>query len=268
MKFVPAVWRSVVLLSATMCCAANAQDLGVVWTDPQTTALASTYDKLFSSNWDAGIDAGIGVQANPGDIAVVDDPVTPGKKAVRVRMSKTEDFSKVANGVPRAELIFPKAVSFSQGRDYLIRWSTLIPAGFRFDERQAVIVMQVHQGEHLGGPTVALALQGTRYAISERGGADTTTVSAGKWLCCADADVGKWVHWALRYVADDSGHHALTELSKNGRSVFATQGVPNAYPGVQDAYLKMGLYKSAWLTSPSDVSDITLFLGPVSVSRK
>ncbi|MFM0552056.1 heparin lyase I family protein [Paraburkholderia sediminicola] len=247
---------------------AIAQDIGVTWTDPKMTALASTYDKLFSTGWGDGIDAGIGVQANPGDIAVVDDPVVAGRKAVRVHMTQSEDFSKIANGVPRAELIFPKAVSFSQGPDYLLRWSTFIPAGFAFDSKQAVIITQIHQGEWTGGPTVALSLQGEQYAISERGGANTSTVSAGKWLCCADADKGRWVNWSLRYVADDSGHHASTQLWKDGRSVFASQGVPNAYPGVQDAYLKMGLYKSGWKSSASDVSEITLFFGPVSVSKK
>lgn len=240
----------------------------MTWTDPEMTALASTYDTLFSTKWTDGIDAGIGVQANPGDITIVADPLVAGRKAVRVHMSQSENFSKIANGVPRAELIFPKAVTFSQGPDYLLRWSTFIPAGFTFDNKQAVIITQVHQGDWVGGPTIALSLQGKQYAISERGGADTSTVSAGKWLCCADADEGKWVNWSLRYVADDSGHHASTQLWKDGHAVFASQGVPNAYPGVQDAYLKMGLYKSAWNTAASDVSEITLFFGPVSVSKK
>jgi hypothetical protein len=247
---------------------ARAQDIGVAWTDPQMSALASTYDKLFSTAWEDGIDAGIGVQANPGGITVVDDPVVAGRKALRVHMTRSEDFSKVANGVPRAELIFPRAVSFSQGTDYLIRWSTFIPVGFAFDARQAVIITQVHQGEWTGGPTIALSLQGKQYAISERGGTNTATVSAGKWLCCADADEGKWVNWSLRYVGDDSGHHASTQLWRDGRLVFASQGISNAYMGVQDAYLKMGLYKSGWNGSASDVSEITLFFGPVSVLKK
>jgi len=268
MNVMPGYRWSLIGIFGILCSVVSAQEMGVVWTDLKMTALASTYDKLFSTTWSGGVDANIGVQANVGDIAVVDDPVMPGRKAVRVHLSKSEDFSKIANGVPRAELIFPKAVSFSQGSDYLLRWSTFIPAGFKFDTKQAVIVTQIHQGEWTGGPTIALSLQGNRYAISERGGANTMTVSAGKWLCCAEADQGKWVNWALRYVADDSGHHASTQLWKDGHSVFASQGTPNAYPGVQDAYLKMGLYKAGWNASPSDVSEITLFFGPVSVSKK
>ncbi|WP_246278898.1 heparin lyase I family protein [Paraburkholderia ultramafica] len=252
----------------TLCSVANAQDMEEVWIDPKMAALVSTYDKLFSTDWRYGIDSSIGVQANPGDITVVDDPVVAGRKAIRVQISKSENFSKIANGTPRAELIFPKVVSFSQGPDYLLRWSTFIPTGFTFDAKQAVIITQVHQGTWTGGPTIALSLLGKQYAISERGGVNTTAVSAGKWLCCADTDKGRWVNWALRYVADDSGHHASTQLWKDGRSVFASQGVPNAYIGVQDAYLKMGLYKAGWNTSSSEVSEMTLFFGPVSVSRK
>ncbi|ACD20346.1 conserved hypothetical protein [Paraburkholderia phytofirmans PsJN] len=268
MSCMPMYRWTLTCLLGIVCGIAVAQDVSVTWTETQMTALASTYDKLFSTEWKGGIDTGIAIQANPGDIAVVDDPVVAGRKAVRVHVNRAEDFSKIANGVPRAELIFPKAVSFAQGPDYLLRWSTFIPAGASFDNKQAVIITQVHQGERTGGPTIALSLQGNRYAISERGGANTSTVSAGKWLCCADADQGKWVNWSLRYIADDSGHHASTQLWKDGRSVFASQGIPNAYPGVQDAYLKLGLYKSAWNSSPSDVSEITFFFGPVSVSKK
>jgi hypothetical protein len=84
MKIVPAYRWKLIWLLAGLCSVASAQDIGVAWTDPQLTALASTYDKLFSTTWSGGIDAGIGVQANPGDIAVVDDPVIAGKKAIRV----------------------------------------------------------------------------------------------------------------------------------------------------------------------------------------
>ncbi|MPW20861.1 hypothetical protein GCT13_29340 [Paraburkholderia sp. CNPSo 3157] len=227
-----------------------------------------TYETLYARNWLDGIGSGIGVQANPGDIAVVDDPVYPGRKVLRVSISKNENFSKIANGVPRAELLFPEPVRFAQGTDYLIQWSTYIPADFAFDSKQAVIITQIHQGKWIGGPTVALALLGARYALSERGGQSTANVSAGKWLCCADKDRGRWVNWALRYVADEKGYHASTQLWKDGRSVFETQGVPNAYLGVQDAYLKMGLYKSGWNSEPSDVDRIAMLFGPVSVSSK
>jgi hypothetical protein len=246
----------------------GAEESGGVRSDSRTVAPMKTYEIRYSRNWLDGIGSGIGVQANPRDIVIVDDPVYPGRKVLRVSISKNENFLKIANGVPRAELLFPQPVRFAQGTDYLIQWSTYIPADFAFDSKQAVIITQIHQGKWIGGPTVALALLGTRYALSERGGQSSANVSAGKWLCCADKDRGRWVSWALRYVADENGRRATTQLWRDGRSVFATQGVPNAYPGVQDAYLKMGLYKSGWNSEPSDVDRIAMLFGPVSVSSK
>jgi hypothetical protein len=110
-----------------LCSVSNAHDIAGAWIDPKMPALARTYDNLFSTTWSDGIDSGMGVQANRGGITVVDDPLTARRKVIRIQMSRSEDFSRIANGNPRAELIFPKTVSFSQGPDYRISWSTLIP---------------------------------------------------------------------------------------------------------------------------------------------
>ncbi|MFL9964193.1 heparin lyase I family protein [Paraburkholderia sediminicola] len=229
---------------------------------------ADSYQAVYVEDWQGGLDARIGVQANPGDIAIVDDPVFPGGKVVRASISRNGNFSHVANGAPRAELLFPKPVSFVQGQDYLIRWSTFLPSSFEFDDKQLVIVTQIHQGTLAGPPTIALTMLGSRYAISERGGLHPERVSAAKWICCADFDRGKWVHWALRYVPDDSGKKSLTELWKDGVSVFASKGAPNSYLNDQQAYLKIGLYKSGWNSQPSDVTRIQAFFGRVDVSRR
>ena len=229
---------------------------------------ADSYQAVYVEDWQGGLDARIGVQANLGDIAIVDDPVFPGGKVVRASISRDENFFHVANGAPRAELLFPTPVSFAQGQDYLIRWSTFLPSSFEFDDKQLVIVTQIHQGMLAGSPTIALTLLGSRYAISERGGLHPERVSAAKWICCADIDRGKWVHWTLRYVPDDSGKKALTELWKDGVSVFTSKGAPNSYLNDQHAYLKMGLYKSGWNPQASDVTRIQVLFGPVDVSRR
>lgn len=250
------------------CSVAGAQTPVVTWSDPTTQIWADTYQPLYDADWQDGINAQIAVQANPGDISVVADPVVPGRNALRVSISRNENFANVANGVPRAELLLPAPVSFAQGKDYLIRWSTFLPIGFAFDTKQLVIITQIHQSFAAGSPTIALTLLGTQYAISERGGQNPTTVSGGESLCCADADTGKWVNWALRYIPDETGAHSSLELYKNGQSVYAVQGVPNAYLNDQSAYLKIGLYKSSWAVQPSDISQITMFFGPVYVSQR
>ncbi|QIN60058.1 Polysaccharide lyase [Caballeronia sp. SBC1] len=260
--------RLVGLAALSSCGLAVAQAPVVTWTDPDTQGWAATYDPLYVADWRGGIDPEIDVQSNPGDISVVADPVVPGRNALRASISITENFSGVANGTPRAEVLFPAPVTFAQGKDYLIRWSTFLPIGFVFDSKQLVIVTQIHQSLTTGSPTIALGLLGTQYGISERGGSNPTVASGGKWLCCADADRGKWVNWALRYVPDETGQHSSLELYKDGTSVYAVQGAPNAYMTDQSAYLKMGLYKAGWKTQPSDVTQITMFFGPVYVSQR
>ena len=45
-------------------------------------------------------------------------------------------------------------------------------------------------------------------------------------------------------------------------------GRPNAYPGDQKAYLKIGIYKWWWLTRPSDVTQRTMYYGDVEISGR
>lgn len=263
-------WLSVVVGIAVLIGsgAAGAQTPVVAWSDPGTQAMASTYDALYTSDWADGIPSQVGIQSNPGDISVVADPLVPGRNALRATISRNEDFTNVANGTPRAEVLFPTPVTFAQGKDYLIRWSTFLPTAFAFDSKQLVIITQIHQSLPTGSPTIALGLLGTQYGISERGGSNPAVASGGKWLCCADADRGQWVNWTLRYVPDETGRHSSLVLYKNGVSVYAVQGVPNAYASDQSAYLKMGLYKAGWKSQPSDVDQITMFFGPVYISRR
>lgn len=233
-----------------------------------TPRRSNTYQPVYSVDWSNGAGPPIVVQANAGDVAVVDDPIRPGRKAVRIAISRGEDFSHVVNGAPRAELEFPAPVRFAQRSDYLIRWSTWLPTDFAFDSRQLTIIMQIHQSASSGSPTIALTLLGAKYFFSERGGARPGAVSAAVSLCCADADRGKWVNWTLRYRPDETGRYASTELYKDGVPVFANRHAPNAYIGDQAAYLKIGLYKPRWKIYPSDVSQSTLFYGPVRVDQR
>jgi Polysaccharide lyase len=247
----------------------GAHEMAVHWAnDPATERWASTYQAVYDAQWQSTMDPRIVVQANPGDVAGVADPANSASRVLRASISRNEDFSAVANGAPRAEIMFPTPVRFAQGEDYLIRWSTYLPPSFGFDSKQLMIITQIHQTSETGSPTIALTLLGTQYFFSERGGSNPTQVSGSMSLCCADADRGRWVHWTLRYIPDDSGQHALTDLYKDGTSVFAAQGVANAYLGDQAAYLKIGLYKPNWISQPSDVDQSTVFYGPVYVAQR
>jgi Polysaccharide lyase len=238
-----------------------------LWSSNDNT-LIGEYATIYAADWESGLDPAIVVQAaEPNDITVVVDPLMPARRAVNVDVRRDEDFSRVANGLPRAELLLPPTIGFASGHDYLIRWATFLPADFSFDLDQMQIITQIHQSAETGGPPpFMLTLLGTSYTVSERGGHDTVH-GHGPAFCCADHDTGKWVRWVLHYVPDATGRTARTQLWKNGVEVFESKGLPNAYPGETHAYLKLGVYKPGWLTSPSTISETRLLYGPLTIAE-
>lgn len=225
------------------------------------------FTNMYTADWNGGLAADMEIQsADSRDIAIVDDPRQPKRKVVRIRVGKAEDFSHVANGAPRAELVMPNGVVFESGKDYLIKWSTFIENDFKFDSDQMVIITQIHQSALTGPPPIMLTLMGSGYTFSERGGKNPKH-GHGTQICCADADQGKWVNWVLHYLPDPSGDKSITELWKNGVLVFKSSGVPNAYEGETRAYLKIGLYKPDWRSVASNVDQVELLYGPVSIQK-
>jgi hypothetical protein len=229
---------------------------------------ASLYRTLYTTDWSRGIDAAIGVQSpRPGAMSLTSDPAGGTRRAVRVSIARDENFAGVANGSPRAELVFSALAHFEVGRDYLIQWDTFLPSSFEFDADQMQVIAQIHQGPASGPPPIMLTLSGSDYTFSERGG-EHTEHGRGPHICCAAQDRGRWVHWALRYVPDSSGIHAVMQLWKDGWPVYLAGGAPNAYPGDRHAYFKLGLYKPGWHLEPSLVNRLTLYYGPVSIGVK
>lgn len=241
------------------------QDLIVNWSDPQMGALANTYGASYAFDWQNGIDPTIGIQrSSPVDITVVRDPVVSGRNAARVSVTPGENFTSAPAGIPQAELIFQKPLRFTQGKDYLIRWSTFVPPAFPFGSSQ--MIAQIHQGASSGSPPIALSIVGSNYTFSELGGTPLTQQRVFQ-LCCATADQGKWVNWALRYVPDGTGQHAQTQLWKDGISVYASRGKPNAYSGDNASYFAIGLYLSGgWQANASN--PVALLFGPVSAAQR
>ncbi|MDR5839651.1 heparin lyase I family protein [Caballeronia sp. LZ031] len=227
--------------------------------------VSPSYRTVYSTDWSGGIDSRIGIQsATPGAIEVVVDPKRPARRAVRTSIAIDDDFSHVANGSPRAELVFSRVASIAGGRDYLIRWSTYLPETLVFDARQAQIITQIHQGAASGPPPIMLTLDNATYTFSERGGQHTEH-GRGPRLCCAAEDRGKWVEWTLRYVPDATGARAVTQLWKDGRIVYDSKGAPNAYPDDRQAYFKLGLYKPGWHREMSKIDRMTVYYGPMSI---
>lgn len=218
---------------------------------------------FYRSDWASGIDARLRLQE-----PVVENITTAGISGIhgtllRVTMNRSQDFSSVASGTPRSEVSFSPVFRFVNGRDYEVRWSTVIPADYRFDSRQPELIAQLHQGGSDGSPPFALLLNAGKYEVDVRGapGMQSRSIAFGD----PSADRGKRVWWGLRYRPDDSGADALTEVFRNGERVVHVTGVPNAFPNDRDAYFKLGLYKWWWKTRPSDVTERTIYYGDIEM---
>ncbi|MFM0310427.1 heparin lyase I family protein [Paraburkholderia sp. RL17-383-BIF-A] len=227
------------------------------------------FHNLFATNWAHGFGPAVDIQSpDTQDLIVVNDPLSPDQRAVKVSIRRSENFSHVANGTPRGEMVFARAAKIVSGREYRIEWTTLLPADFVFDDDQMQIIMQIHQTDMwVGSPPIMLQLHGSDYVFSERGGSDTRHGHDAS-LPGASSDRGKWVRWTLHYRPDSTGEHAVTELWKNGTQVFASRGVPNEYPQERHAYLKLGVYKPSWQNFRSKTTETGLFYGPVSISER
>ncbi|HKT63194.1 MAG TPA: heparin lyase I family protein [Burkholderia sp.] len=217
----------------------------------------------YRSDWARGIDPRLRLQAPaPQNITTGDMPRIRGA-LLKVTMSRSQDFSDVASGTPRSEVSFFPVFRFVNGRDYEVRWSTVIPADYRFDARQPELVAQLHQGSNDGSPPFALLLNNGKYEVDVRGAPGT----ASRSFAFGDpaTDRGQAVRWVLRYRPDDRGIDALTEVFRNGERVVHATGTPNAFPNDRNAYFKLGLYKWWWKTRPSDVTERTMYYGDVEM---
>ncbi len=225
-----------------------------------STASSSGFQIVYQTNFRSEIDRGLMLQQpTPSSLTIANAPCQPARQALRVSIRQQDDYSHVANGVPRAEIGFAGRFTFQPGREYLVRWSTCLPADFRFDSRQPEGIGQIHEGLPQGSPPWGMTLVGDRYQVQLRDGSRVQTRDVG----AAAADRGRWVQWTLRYRPDSSGATALTELSKDGAQVLAANGIPNSFPNDSRAYFKIGIYKWWWKERPTDVSELTMFFGDV-----
>jgi len=228
---------------------------------PATSATGSSgFQPVYQTNFRNEIDPGLMLQQpTTASMTIGSAPCQPLQTALRVSIRQRDDYSRVANGVPRAEVSFAGRFTFESGREYLVRWSTCLPGDFQFDSQQPEGIGQIHQGPPQGSPPWGMTLAGDRYQVQVR---DGSRVQA-RDVASAAQDRGRWVQWTLHYRPDSSGASAITELTKDGAQVLAANGIPNAYPNDSRAYFKIGIYKWGWKERPSDVSDRTMFFGDV-----
>ncbi|RKU03961.1 hypothetical protein C7H84_06815 [Burkholderia sp. Nafp2/4-1b] len=124
---------------------------------------------FYRSDWASGIDPRLRLQEPaPQNITIGELPRVPGT-LLKVTMQRSQNFGGVASGTPRSEISFFPVFRFVNGRDYEVRWSTVIPADYRFDARQPELIAQLHQGGNDGSPPFALLLNDGKYEVDVRG---------------------------------------------------------------------------------------------------
>lgn len=228
-----------------------------------------TSQAFFKSNFESGKIVphphnadGWYTQANPSALNIVQSPGGKKGKSLRITINKDDDFSAVANGSPRAELLRPR--EFYHGETYIIKWKTFLPDFFEIDDdKNEEIITQIHQNAPSGSPPFALGIAGNRYFMVS----DTPAGKNKKFFGNVTGDKGKWINWTLEYKPAFSAN-GLSKLSMNGQPVADFTG-PNAYPNRDVGYLKIGIYKWFWnkQSYPSKVNSLTVYFDDVSISQ-
>lgn len=199
------------------------------------------------------------IHANPQSAVVVNAPADKGGNAVKMSMNRTDDFSGIINGKPRAELARVPDDYLYAGVNYQIKYKTYIPSNFKFDQygnRESL--MQIHQSNGLGtSPLFILGLDGDRYFNFVEPPFQSQEFD---FWGSARNDRGKWVDWSLNYKAS-TGDDGLYELYKNNELVSSFEG-PNSYHN-DGAYIKIGVYK--WFWTNHDVYNRAVYYDDVSI---
>jgi hypothetical protein len=223
--------------------------------------------ELFSTSWESGIDPRLNREAiSSGNFKISPLNNSQITTALAVTIWHEDDYTDVANGVPRAELSFVNIFRFVRGGEYILTWQTFLPPDYKLDGLQPEVISQIHPGVRYGGPTFSLFIVGSgRYGVRVRSGVGRPT--EGVQFGDVERDRGRVVNWRLHYIPDDIGTHSFLELQKDGVSILKVSGVPTAYPNDDNAYFKIGLYKSAWQMKPSDVAVRTVSYGRVVIEK-
>ena len=192
-----------------------------------------------------------GIQANSGDIAVVPDPAGISGNVMKVHINVNENYSGVANGVPRAEILslnnYPAwNYYFNNDSEYVIRFKTFLPADFQFETvySNPHLFVQVHQNLSSGSPQFSIVIDGTNYKFASDSALSTADhTEFSRIIGSVSGDLNSWVEWIIFYrPSHDIGGEVI--IWKNKQLLYHYKGVC-AYSAPQ-GYLKFGIYKWNW----------------------
>lgn len=206
------------------------------------------------------------IQANPEDVTVTTNPTNSSKNVLKVHMNINEDFSHVANGSPRAEIVTTKFF-LENDSEYLIEFKTYLPDDFRLEtsESNPHCFFQVHQNISTGSPQLLLGIDRNEYQMtSDSAVSFLEHKKVIKYFGNVKKDLGKWVKWTIFYTPS-FGENGKVIILKNNRTVLNYKGVC-AYNNTA-GYLKFGIYKWNWQKTPTTVTDMTTYFSNINIYK-
>lgn len=224
------------------------------------------YTLLLSTDFADGTVNPWGVQANSGDISVVTSPTDSSKKVMKAHINVNEDFSHVANGTPRSELVDHKIV-INNDSEYLIKFSTYLPSDFQMENLYSNphIFFQVLQNVILGSPPLSIGIDKDNYRMAScTGDGHSKRPAVVKPLGKVTDDLGKWVDWMVFYRPSYSENGKII-IWKNKQVVINYTGFC-AYKDVT-SYIKTGIYKWDWKKAPTTTTDIIMYFSNINIYK-
>jgi hypothetical protein len=218
--------------------------------------LPPSYQVFYRTDFAKGLDTCLGRQ--PG-FSIVDAPGGGTGKVLKIEAEKGR--------VRSASLNFSRCMRLRSGRDYMVTWSTYIPADYINDKGQPEEIVAIRQGAGEGPSPFRLLIRDGEYEAWLGNGRVTKRFDLGPFgqMGRKSGDKGYWIRWALHYRPDATGKESVSDLYKNDVLVMTAGGVPNAYADDNAAYLQAGLEKD-W--QDSLVSRRAVYFSDVTIGAK
>lgn len=220
-------------------------------------------------------------QQGPNDAAVAasTDHARNGSQAVKFNFNYA-DWSTLSTFDKRAEVLEPQGAfnrNLVLGQEYWFGFSQYIPTTWQDDlSTNSELIWQFHgsdTGPAEGPPPLAMYVSGGTSRISVRGATTTVydqSVDPGEKKLAFfnfDNDKGKWVDYVINVVFNYSG--GKLKVWRNGQLVVNYVG-PTIYRSTgqldeSGPYFKIGVYKWAWGTTATQVTNRTLYADDISM---
>jgi len=209
--------------------------------------------------------------------SLTNSPTRSGNYAMQFSLDRTK--SKVPY---RSEIVINKGKNiFKMGEEYWVGASIFIPNNWAQDPHYGEILLQFHEvpDKHLGetwrNPPLGLRIKGNNWQVNNCWDSKPLTKNKNYEGCkgynLGSYKKGQWTDWVFR-IKWSYKQDGILEVWKDGQRVVSQNG-PNTFNDQVAPYLKIGLYKSAWIPGQnwakksSPVNTRTAYYDEIRIAR-